>query len=209
MDTGFEKPTAVDINDADAQFADRDDGTPSPRRRWPWLAALIVVVILVASVLSVGLGRDPTVVQSVFLDRAAPPLTGPTLDGPPFDLAEHRGNVAIVNVWASWCTACKEEHPELEAAAQRLSPHGVQFVGINTQDTVDAARDFLQEMGGSSYPSVLDPDGRKSVDWGIFGVPETFIVDADGNVRAKSVGAVNQEWIVRTVELFLPDATTP
>ena len=56
---------------------------------------------------------------------------------------------------------------------------------------------------------MLDPYGRKSVDWGVFGVPETFIVDADGNVRAKAVGAVNQEWVVRTVELFLPDGTTP
>ena len=209
MDTDFDEPAAVDIDDADAQIDDRDDGTSSPQRRWPWLAVLFLIVTVIGSVLSVGFGRDPTVVQSVFLDRASPPLTGPTLDGPPFELADHRGNVAVVNVWASWCTACKEEHPELEAAAQRLSPHGVQFVGINTQDTVDAAREFLDEMGGSSYPSVLDPDGRKSVDWGVFGVPETFIVDADGNVRAKAVGAVNQEWIVRTVELFLPDATTP
>ena len=209
MDTDFDESTDVGVANADAQVADRDDATPSPRRRWPWLAGLIVVVMVVASVLSVGFGRDPTVVQSVFLDRAAPALTGPTLDGPPFDLADHLGTVAVVNVWASWCTACKEEHPELEAAAQRLSPHGVQFVGMNTQDTVEAAQGFLDEMGGSSYPSVLDSDGRKSVDWGVFGVPETFIVDADGNVRAKSVGAVDEEWIVRTVELFLPDATTP
>ena len=209
MNTDFDEPTGTGMQDADAQVAAGDGEVSPPRRRWPWLAALIVVVTVVASVLSVGFGRDPTVVQSVFLDRAAPVLTGRTLDGPPFDLSEHRGNVAVVNVWASWCTACKEEHPELEAAAQRLSPQGVQFVGINTQDTDEAARDFLDEMGGSSYPSVLDPDGRKSVDWGVFGVPETFIVDADGNVRAKAVGAVNQEWLVRTVELFLPDATTP
>lgn len=196
------------VADGGWQGRDRESETgPRPRRLWPWLAALLLVVMIVASVLSVGFGRDPTVVRSVFIDRPAPPLAGPTLDGPAFDLADHRGEVAVVNVWASWCTACKEEHPELEAAAQRLSPHGVQFVGINTHDTVEAARAFLEEMGGTSYPSVLDADGRKAIDWGVFGVPETFVVDPNGNVRAKVVGAVNEEWLVRTVELFLPLGT--
>ncbi len=203
----MDERSAPVVTDVDGQGGDSDVGARTPRRRWPWLAALLLVATFVAWVLSVGFGRDPTVVPSVLMDRPAPPLAGPTLEGPPFDLATHRGQVVVVNVWASWCTACKEEHLELEAAARRLSPHGVQFVGINTQDTVEAARAFLDEMGGSSYPSVLDPDGRKAVDWGVFGVPETFIVDPDGTVRAKAVGAVNEEWVVRTVELFLPVGT--
>lgn len=73
---------------------------------------------------------------SVLLDEPAPELTGPTLGGGTFDIADHRGEVVVVNVWACWCTVCREEHPELEAAAARLEPLGVQFVGLNTQDTI-------------------------------------------------------------------------
>ena len=204
MDTNLDQQPVEDIGAAPAA-----DGSALPRRRWPWLAVLLLVAAAVAAVLSIGFGRDPTVVQTVFLDRAAPALAGPTLDGPPFDIADHRGKVVVVNVWASWCTACKKEHPELEAAAQRLSGPDVQFVGINTQDTLPDARAFMEEMGESSYPSVRDPDGRKAVDWGIFGVPETFIIDPQGTVRAKAVGAVNEEWVVQTAAMFLPGSKGP
>jgi len=166
------------------------------RRRGLWLTALLALALAGGAVLAVGLGRDPTVVPSVLIDRPAPALSGPTLDGPTFDLAGTRGEVTVVNVWASWCVACRAEHPELEAAYRRLAPYGVQFVGINTQDTVQAARAFLADMGGSSYPSVLDPQGRKVVDWGVFGVPETFLIDHDGRIRQKAIGAVTEEWLV-------------
>ncbi len=180
------------------------------RRRWPWLSLLLAVAIGAAAVLSVGFGRDPSVVESVLLDRPAPPLAGQTLEAGFFDLDDHRGEVVVVNVWASWCTVCKEEHPDLEAAARRLAPHGVQFVGLNTQDTVEDARAFLEEMGGSSYPNVRDPDGRKALDWGVFGVPETFLVDQRGRVRAKTVGAITEEWLVGSAaRLLAEDASAP
>lgn len=140
--------------------------SPGRRRRWLWLGVLLAVAVGAAVVLGVGFGRDPRVVESVLLDEPAPPLSGRTLGDGSFDLAGQRGEIVVVNVWASWCTVCKEEHPELEAAARRLAPHGVQFVGLNTLDTVEDARAFLEEMGGSSYPSVRDPNGRKAVDWG-------------------------------------------
>lgn len=173
--------------------------SPSPRRRWPWLIVLVALAAGVAAVLGVGFGRNPRVVESVLLDRPAPPLTGRTLDGGAFDLADHRGEVVVLNVWASWCTVCREEHADLEAAARRLAPYPVQFVGLNTQDKLEDARKFIEEMGGSSYPNVRDSDGRKGLDWGIFGVPETFIVDQRGRVRAKAVGAVTEEWLVSSV----------
>jgi cytochrome c biogenesis protein CcmG/thiol:disulfide interchange protein DsbE len=179
----------------------------SSRRRWLWLVLLVVVAAGVAAAGTVGFGRDPRVVQSVLLDKPAPPLVGATLDGGAFDLADHRAQLVVVNVWASWCTACKKEHPELEAAAQRLADSGVQFVGINTQDTVPAAQRFLEDMGGSSYPSVLDPDGRKSLDWGVFGVPETFFVDASGRVRVKAVGAVNEDFLLATAAGLLAEGS--
>lgn len=176
---------------------------PGRRRRGLWLGALLVAAVGVAAILGVGFGRDPRIVESVLLDEPAPPLSGRTLGGGSFDLDAHLDQVVVVNVWASWCTVCKEEHPELEAAARRLASHGVQFVGLNTQDTVEDARAFLQEMGGSSFPSVRDPNGRKALDWGVFGVPETFLVDQRGHVRAKIVGAVTEEWLVaRAVQLL-------
>ena len=190
-----------------------DETSPSPppsrrSRRWPWLVILMLVAAGLAAVLAVGFGRNPRVVESVLLDRPAPPLAGPTLDGGTFDLADHRGKVVVVNVWASWCTVCREEHPDLEAAARRLAAHPVQFVGLNTQDKHDDAREFLEDMGGSSYPSVQDPDGRKGLDWGIFGVPETFVVDQRGRVRAKAVGAVTEQWLIANVGALVAERET-
>lgn len=175
------------------------------RRKLLASGVLALVALVTGSVLAVGFGRDPRIVESVLLDRPAPPLAGGTLDGGTFDLTEHRGRVAVVNVWASWCTACRKEHPELEAAASELRSYGVQFVGINTQDTVEDAQAFMAEMGGTSYPSVLDANGRKSLDWGVFGVPETFLIDAAGRVRAKAVGAITRDWLVANVAVLLQE----
>ena len=170
------------------------------------LLVLMAFGVGATAVLAVGFGRDPSIVPSELIDEPAPALAGPTLEGGRVDLREHAGKVVVVNVWASWCTVCREEHPELEAAAAQLAPSAVRFVGINTQDTIDDAKRFLQEMGGSSYPSVLDPDGRKAVDWGVFGVPETFLIDQRGHVRAKIVGKVTREWLVSGARLLLDPA---
>jgi cytochrome c biogenesis protein CcmG/thiol:disulfide interchange protein DsbE len=158
-----------------------------------------MVAVAVTAVFSAGFGRDPTVVESVLLDRPAPSLSGPTLDGGAFDLGDHRGEVVLVNVWASWCVPCRREYPVLEQAARDLSPSGVQFVGINTQDTAEDANAFLDEMGGANYPSVLDPEGRLAVEWGTFGIPETFVIDRSGRLRSKVIGEVSTDWIMRTV----------
>lgn len=169
----------------------------------------MAAAVATASVLSTGFGRDPSVVPSVLIDEPAPPLAGPTLEGGHFDLADHDGRVVVVNVWASWCAPCREEHPELEAAAADLAAYDVQFVGINTQDTVPAATAFLEEMGGSAYPSVLDPEGRRTVDWGVFGVPETFVVDQHGRIRTKVTGKVTAEWLRSQVAQLLTDSSGP
>ena len=192
----------ADVVDHPAWPLEENSSTPRPsrrRRRWPWLVILLLLAAGFATVLGVGFGRNPRVVESVLLNRPAPPLAGSTLDGGAFNLGDHRGEVVVVNVWASWCTVCREEHADLEAAARRLAPYPVQFVGLNTQDKLEDAREFLEEMGGSFYPNVQDPDGRKGLDWGIFGVPETFVVDQRGRVRAKAVGAVTEEWLIASV----------
>ena len=175
------------------------------KRRWLWLCAALVVASAVAAAVAILFGRDSDPVEAVRLDEPAPTLSGPTLDGPPFSLADHRGDVVVLNVWASWCTVCKEEHPELEAAARKLAPLGVRFVGLNTMDTIKDARAFLEEMSGSAHPSVVDPDGRKAREWGVFGLPTTFLVDQRGRIRAKAVGAVTEEWLMTSVGDLLPE----
>lgn len=168
---------------------------PRRRRRWPWLALAAAAGVAVTAVLGTGFGRDPSVVESVLLDKPAPPLAGPTLDGGRFDLADHRGRVVVINVWASWCEPCRREYPLLEQAARELGPRGVQLVGIDTQDTVEDAKAFLEEMGGENFPNVLDPDSRVALEWGVFGVPETFVVDRNGWLRAKHIGELPPGWI--------------
>lgn len=178
---------------------------PGGRRRWPWLLVILAFTLGAVAILSTGFGRDPSVVQSVLQDQPAPPLQGATLEGGTFDLADHRGHVVVVNVWASWCVPCRREHPLLEQAAEQLGPAGVQFVGINTQDTIADASAFLEEMGGGLYPNVLDPDGRWAVEWGIFGVPETFVIDRDGRLRAKRIGELTAGWLPQAIEPLLQE----
>ena len=177
-----------------------DDGA---RRRWPWVVVLIVIAAVVTAVLSVGFERDPTVVQSVLLDQPAPTLSGPTLDGGSLDLRDYRGEVVLVNVWASWCAPCRREYPVLEQASRELAPHGLQVIGINTQDTAADAKAFLDELGGAYFPSVVDPDGRIAVEWGTFGVPETFVVDRDGRLRTRVIGEISSEWVAANVAPLL------
>ena len=184
---------------ADVQASDAEDPVAPRRRRWPWFAVVLVLAVAAVAVLGTGFGRDPTVVDTVLMDQPAPPLRGPTLEGGTFDLADHAGQIVVVNVWASWCVPCRREHPVLQEAARVLAPLGVQFVGINTQDSPADARAFMEEMGALPYPSVLDPDGRWAVEWGIFGVPETFVVDVDGRIRAKRIGELTEGWIVEAV----------
>lgn len=171
--------------------------------RWAWFGVLVAVAGLAALVLGTGFGRDPRVVDSAHLDQPAPPLVGATLAGGRFDLADYDGQVRVVNVWASWCAACEQEHPELIRAARRLQDRPVQFVGLNVQDDPDDARGMLDEMGHNPYPSVVDEDGSLAIDWGVFGVPETFLVDGDGVVRAKQTGPVTEQWLLDAVGALL------
>lgn len=164
-------------------------------RRWAGLAVLVALAAGVAVVLSTGFGRDPAAVPSALIDRSAPPLAGPTLDGGRLDLRDYRGQVVLVNFWASWCAACKEEHPVLTAAQRRLGEHGLRVVGVDMSDTRKDARGFLKKMGGANYPSVFDPGARIGAAWGVFGLPESYVVDRDGVIVAKKVGALTPQWV--------------
>jgi cytochrome c biogenesis protein CcmG/thiol:disulfide interchange protein DsbE len=135
---------------------------------------------------------------------SAPPLAGRTLAGGALDLAELRGSVVLVNAWAAWCVPCRKELPVLVAAQRRLGPHGLRWVGIDVRDGERQARELLASVGGDPAESVTDPQGRLADRWQVRGVPETFVVDPRGVVRARHVGAVTRDWIDAHVLPLLP-----
>lgn len=163
-----------------------------PARRVALLLAISAGAGLLLASLVVGIGRDPSLLRSALIDRPAPALTGDTLAGEAFDLAELGGKVTIVNFWASWCVECRREHPAFVRVAQRYQGEPVAFVGVIFQDDPASARAYMQEMGGD-WPNVLDPSGRIAIDYGVYGVPETFLIDAGGVIRAKVVGRIDEE----------------
>lgn len=157
-----------------------------PRLTLRWLA-LPVVLIPLAWLLFTGLGRDPREIPSPLVGHPLPSFSATTLDGGTFSSKSLVGRPAIVNVWASWCPPCVEEHPVLlRTAAAHASD--LTIVGILYQDTPDGARSFLARYGDGGWPSLLDASGQIAIDLGVTGPPETFFVDADGIVRARHVG---------------------
>jgi thiol-disulfide isomerase/thioredoxin len=148
-----------------------------------------------------GDGSTTIVAQA---DRvAAPAFTGPTLEGGSFDLAEHRGNVVVLNVWASWCAPCRAEADELAAVADEKADEGVVFVGLNTRDSAAPAAAFVERFG-IPYPNVVDTDGAKQL---LFSdtlppqaIPSTLVIDRQGRVAARAIGEVDRSRLLGLIE---------
>lgn len=155
---------------------------------------LIALVALVA-VFAMSIDRDPSLVRSVLIDKPAPSFAMaavPELGVPGFDTAGLNGEVSVVNVFASWCIPCRDEHPLLVALKDTA---GVRLLGINQADAPENARAFLAELGNPYDAVGTDRDRRVSIDWGVYGVPETFVVDARGVITFKHVGPLTPEAI--------------
>ena len=154
------------------------------------LLPLLALVGLIA-VFALNINRDPSLVQSVLINKPAPQFTLPAVAGlpvPGFDTKALDGQVTVVNVFASWCIPCRDEHPVLESLKAKT---GVPIYGINQKDAPDQAKAFLAELGNPYDAVGADSDGRTSIDWGVYGVPETFIVDAKGVIRFKHTGPLS------------------
>ena len=148
------------------------------------LAGLVALI----AVFALNIDRDPSLVQSALIDKPAPAFALPAVAGlpvPGFDTARLAGQVTVVNVFASWCIPCRDEHPVLEALKQQT---GVALYGINQKDAAENAAAFLRELGNPYDAVGADSDGRTSIDWGVYGVPETFVVDTKGIIRFKHTG---------------------
>lgn len=155
---------------------------------------MILLVGLVA-VFAMSIDRDPGLVRSVLIDKPAPTFAMeavPELGIPGFDATALKGEVTVVNVFASWCIPCRDEHPLLMALKEVT---GVRLFGINQADAPENARAFLAELGNPYDAVGADRDRRVSIDWGVYGVPETFVVDAAGVITFKHVGPLTPEAI--------------
>jgi cytochrome c biogenesis protein CcmG, thiol:disulfide interchange protein DsbE len=119
------------------------------------------------------------------------------------------GKVTVLNFWASWCLECRREHKDLSFTALAYADSPVQFVGVLYQDRQRDALAWIEEMGGQSYPSIDDSKSRMAIDYGLYGVPETFIIDAKGVIVHKEVGAVTEALLRRLIDSLLPRTATP
>ena len=148
--------------------------------------------IMLAVFLAIGLTRDPREIPSPLINKPAPAFVLPQLSDPTmsFNSQEMRGKVWLLNGWASWCVACRDEHPVL----LRLSRTGVvPIYGLDYKDERRKGLAWLEQFGDPYTLSISDTDGRVAVDYGIYGVPETFVIDREGVIRYKHVGPVTEE----------------
>ncbi len=167
-----------------------------------WKRSVIAVATAtpVIGLLAWGLTRDPNNIPSPLPGRQAPAFALAVFApgqadlrrpiGDTVSLASLRGKVVVLNFWASWCLACRDEHEALSTVARQYTGQPVQFLGVLYNDVPDKGRAWIAEMGGQSYPSVDDPGARVAIDYGLYGVPETFFLDAAGRVAYKHTGPV-------------------
>ena len=152
----------------------------------------LTIFILLVGFLAVGLKLDPREVPSPLIGKPAPAFELPVLQQPDkrFVPGDMRGKVWLLNVWASWCVSCRDEHPLLV----ELSKKGVlPILGLNYKDKGEDAQRWLKQFGNPYELSVVDADGRIGIDYGVYGVPETYLIDRAGVIRYKQIGPVTQE----------------
>lgn len=169
--------------------------TPEPTRRRLGLALLPIIIFAgLALVFWKGLSGNPSDLPSALIGKPIPDFALPAIEGstiPGLTSADLKsGSVAVVNIWASWCGPCRLEHPILLELSRRKD---IRLVGINNKDKAENARRFLGTLGQPYAAIGADTDGRTTIDWGSYGVPETFIVDGEGIIRFKWIGPLSTE----------------
>jgi cytochrome c biogenesis protein CcmG/thiol:disulfide interchange protein DsbE len=152
----------------------------------------LVVFLVLAGFLFVGLNLDPHEVPSPLIDKPAPSFNLPQLHDPKktFSPQEMKGKVWLLNVWASWCVSCKEEHPLLVALSQQKI---VPIYGLDYKDKTVDAEQWLRQGGDPYLVSASDTDGRIGIDYGVYGVPETYVIDKQGIIRYKQIGPITPQ----------------
>ena len=167
------------------------------RRAWAFFLPLAVFAVLVVFFYK-GWFLDPRVVPSALINKPAPTFSLPVLHSPdkPFSPELMRGQVWLMNVWGSWCVSCQYEHPFLNDLAKRQV---VPIVGFNWKDDPAAAKTWLRKHGDPYQLSVSDLNGRVAIDWGVYGAPETFVIDKQGMIRYKHTGPIDAKVMNETL----------
>jgi cytochrome c biogenesis protein CcmG, thiol:disulfide interchange protein DsbE len=164
----------------------------------------LALFLVLAGFLAVGLNLNPREVPSPLIGKPAPAFELTRLDAPDQKLRRDDllGKVWVLNVWASWCAPCREEHPLLvDFARRKIAP----VYGLNYKDTRPAGMAFLTQLGNPYEASLFDGDGRVGIDYGVYGVPETFVVDKQGMIRFKHVGPLTPEVIANKIMPLLKE----
>ena len=180
---------------------------------WRRAALASVFVVPVMLLFRAGMRSNPRDIVSPLPGNAAPPFAlavfapgQPPLEravGDTVRLADMRGRVIVVNFWASWCLACRDEHAGLSEVALQYADKPVSFVGTLYQDRTDAGSAWIREMGGQTYPSVDDPRARTAIDYGLYGVPETFFIAPDGRIARKIIGPATPSMLRQVIDSLL------
>ncbi|WP_298936134.1 DsbE family thiol:disulfide interchange protein [uncultured Ruegeria sp.] len=171
----------------------------------PLMVAPPLIFGAFAVLAGIGMFRDdPNALPSAREGQAAPPVVLTEFPGKPLfdDTTLRDGEVKLVNYWASWCAPCRAEHPNLEA----LSQEGIPVYGINYKDKLDNAEAFLTELGDPYEAIGRDEQGRMALDWGLYGVPETYVIDGEGTVILRFAGPITQRVIESTIRPALEKA---
>jgi cytochrome c biogenesis protein CcmG/thiol:disulfide interchange protein DsbE len=163
-----------------------------------WVLIPLAIFIAMLAFLGVGLKLNPHEVPSPLIDKPAPVFRLQTLDTPSQLMSsdEMKGQVWLLNVWASWCSGCRQEHPVLvEFSKTRAVP----IIGLDYKDQPDDARRWLDNLGNPYVTTVSDSDGRTGIEFGVYGVPETFVIDKAGIIRHKQIGPITPEILRDTI----------
>jgi cytochrome c biogenesis protein CcmG/thiol:disulfide interchange protein DsbE len=162
------------------------------------------IALPILALLAYGLTRDPRAIPSPLPGTEAPEFALPVMDSSDtVRLSALRGDIVVLNFWASWCLECRVEHADLAVAATEYGDRGVHFFGVLYNDTPTNGRAWIAEMGGQPYPSLVDEGSRTAIDYGLYGVPETFIIGRDGKVVHKQIGPLSLDRLASLLDPLL------
>ena len=171
---------------------------------WGILAIGLLLVLPLIFILARGFSFDPRRIESPLIDQPAPSFALPALtDNDRLVTSESlRGKPVVLNFWATWCVSCPEEHPWLVRLARKFGDD-VQFVGVAYEEKNEAIQAWLDRNGGSAFPTLVDINGKAAIAYGVYGVPETYVIDRDGVVRHKHTGPIHVDRLVQQLEELL------
>jgi cytochrome c biogenesis protein CcmG, thiol:disulfide interchange protein DsbE len=161
-----------------------------------WKIILLLSLVIIMALFAGGLSNNPRDIPSPLVNKPASNFTAPALNGPgDVSLANHKGKWVLVNFWGSWCVSCVAEHPYLlELAKIAEKRDDFLIIGVDFRDTVEGANRFLQRHGNPGYQQAFDPKQKIAIDWGVYGAPESYLVDPTGMIRLKHTGPLYFGW---------------